>query len=205
MSNITYFDIETGPLPDEQLALVKPEFRAPSNYVDPIKIAASIQSQEAAWRERAALSALTGQVLAVGILVDDYPTIHCVVERENIVAFWHEFQCGGRFVGFAIKGFDLPFLVQRSFVLGIEVPPSVLDGRYFSIRFVDLQECWTCYNPQLREGASLDAICAACRLGRKNGKGADFARLFTEDGQKALAYLENDLFLVKALAERMGI
>ena len=34
------FDIETGPLPEAEIMQFAPEFAAPSNYTDPVKIAA---------------------------------------------------------------------------------------------------------------------------------------------------------------------
>src|SRR5688572_8585619 len=62
------FDIETAPLPDEQIAPFVPEFSAPSNYKDPEKIKAYIEGEKVKWLEQAALSPLTGRVVAIGIL-----------------------------------------------------------------------------------------------------------------------------------------
>jgi len=59
-----YFDIETGAAPDAEK--FKPEFEAPGNIKDPVKIAAAIQDKENEWRDRLALSAITGQVLFCG-------------------------------------------------------------------------------------------------------------------------------------------
>jgi hypothetical protein len=62
------FDIETGPRSRAELAECVPTFEAPSNWKDPEKIRAHVAEKEAEWFQSAALSALTGRVLAIGYL-----------------------------------------------------------------------------------------------------------------------------------------
>ena len=39
-------------------------------------------------------------------------------------------------------GFDLGFLIKRSWILGIPIPKSVMSGRFVSSVFVDLMQEW---------------------------------------------------------------
>lgn len=177
-------------------------------------------AREKAWRhflDRAALSALTGQVLAIGYrqrngrVAIDPPEI---ADEANILErFWTlslDCLCSGeQLVGFSIKGFDLPFMVRRSWALGVGVPEGVFSGpdhRYFGGQFVDLMERWQCGNRMQFESA--DRIALHLGVTRKTGNGADFARLWwgsSEERQQAVDYLKNDLLNHQELGEAMGI
>lgn len=204
----TYFDIETGPLPNEQLAKVMPTFTAPSNYKDLSKIETYIADAARAWMDRAALSALTGRVLAIGVMRGpDIRIIGVESESEMLAMFWNHWRderLGSAYVGFCTKTFDLPFMFQRSVILQVPVPMNLFDGRYWNSRFIDLQERWLCFGRN-SEGASLDSVCRACGLGQKTGKGVDFAGLWESNRDAAISYLKQDLRLAAALAERLGV
>ena len=203
-------DIETIALPDAQLSNLKPVFEAPSNYKDPAKIADSIAAQETKWREQAALSAMTGQVAIIGLLnsVGGFTSYiaHTPDQEPDILrAFWVNFG-HGHLMGWNIKGFDLPFLIQRCWILGINVPSGVFNNRYISADFAtDLLERWTCFQPRLQTGSTLDAVSKACGLGGKESTGADFARVWAEDKTKALDYCFLDCELTLNLAKRIGV
>ncbi len=205
-NNMVVWDIESSALSPAELAAIEPEFKAPANYRDAAKIAAYIAESRASWRDRAALSALTGRVLAIGIRQGGESKIWGVEsEADMLQLFWDRFsddRLGEHYVGFSIKNFDLPFLVQRSFVKGIQVPYGVIEGRYWHHRFIDLQERWLCFGRE-STGASLDAVCRACGLGVKTGSGADFSKLWSTDRDAAIAYLHRDLELCAKLAERL--
>lgn len=199
----TIFDIETGPLPDAQLDALTPPFSAPANYKDPEKISSWQAEAKARWKERAALSAMTGKVLAIGYQgVLNAPNVDARDESVMIRRFWDELRFAESLVGFCCRSFDIPFLVQRSFILGIPVPVTLFEGRYLSRDIIDLQEVWLCFSRE-REGASLDAVCRACGIGGKTGSGADFARLFATDKEAALRYLKDDIELTWKLSERL--
>lgn len=207
-NTIAFFDIETGPLPDEQLALVKPEFKAPANYKDEEKIKAYLVEAEAKWKQDAALSALTGQVLLIGTMQGGIFDAHMGEEKQLLTEFWMwldtmQLALSHTICGFSILNFDLPFLVQRSYLMGVSFPWAIRKGRYWSEHFVDLAELWACGSRE--KMASLDTLARSMGLGAKTGHGADFAKLFSEDREKAVAYCENDLRLTAAMAERMGI
>lgn len=201
------FDLESGPAPDDVLDRLKPVFEADGRLKDPAKIAADIADKEAAWKERAALSALTGQILVIGLITTKNTEIPITLEGPEakiLTEFWDWWATGGKFIGFCIKHFDVPFIVMRSRILNVHVPSDIMDGRYLSGRWVDLQEVW-CLNSYDTKGHSLDAVCRACGLGQKNGDGADFAKLWRTDKPKALDYLRNDVQMTVALAKRLGV
>lgn len=204
------FDIETIALPDHQLVDLMPTFEAPSNYKDPEKIKANIDDQARRWKEQAALSPLTGRVAIVGVL-DSKGTFDIwdftQDEKEQLWSFWTFLrQENSRYMGWNIKGFDVPFLVQRSWINGITVPMEFLfDGRYLQRdRFIDLQEVWACYGPS-RTGMSLSAVSQACGVGVKTASGADFGKLWETDKEAAIKYCQYDCELAFALARRMGV
>lgn len=201
---MTIFDVETSSLSDAELETVKPQFKAPSNYKDPLKVAAAIAEAEADWRASAALDAKTARILVIGLLQGT--TFEFLIdddEAEIVTEFWKVWNSGERMVGFNCKEFDASMIFQRSIILGIAPPLELFAGRYWN-RFVDLQEIWNCYRRDTK-GQSLDAVCRALKIGQKTGNGADFAKLFQTDLDAALEYLRNDLRLTAALAARLGV
>ena len=205
------FDLESAPLKTEQLIAQMPAFKAASNLKDPEKIAADIEEKKAKYISQAALSPLTGRVIAVGIKHshDGTQLIHgedeadvlakaCAVLNERI---GNRVRC----VGFNIHGFDLPFLRFRAMVHGLKTPLwTTYNGRsYWASHFRDLL-------PELVMGRdfagyNLNAVCKALGLQGKTGDGAFFYEMYKADKQKALDYLENDLKATEALGKRMGV
>jgi hypothetical protein len=234
------------PLKVKDYELINQEFAPDSikvgNMKDPAKIAAKIQGEREkfdaakaaavkamasaegdqwqAFVDRAALSPLTGRVLAIGYRwtrgdnpegnIDSIGDEFDHNEAGLLVDFWETFlqaeRDGHVLIGHNIFSFDLPFLVRRSWLLGIEVPSIVLaDGRHWHRLFVDTMAVWACGN---REMVSLDSLAAFFGAPRKNGSGADFHRLFfgtPEEHIQSLAYLDNDLTMTWQVAERLVV
>jgi hypothetical protein len=210
--NVTIFDCETGSIPQSELLKIIDPFDPADvktgNIKDVDKIAAKIdECREKYYKDamdNAALSALTGRVLAIGLkmMPEHKPVIigHDS-EADTLLEFWSLFSnTPGKWVGFNIFGFDLPFLARRSWVNKVKVP-FIRKGRYWADEFVDLREVWQAGDRQA-EG-SLDSISRALGLGQKSGDGADFSKLWSADRPKAEEYLRNDLALTEALYLRM--
>ena len=211
-----FFDIETGPLPEPELAALVPPFDPAEvktgNLKDPDKIAAKIAEAESNHRreflERAALDPLTGRVVAVGLVYFDTGEFHVIGhddEAATLREFWEV--CRGELglnemIGFNSRAFDLPFLIRRSFKHRVRVPSGIRRGRYWSDEMVDLREVWQLGDRQAR--GSLDSISRHLGLGGKNGDGAAFAHLWQTDRAKAVEYLRNDLQLTAKVAEALG-
>jgi len=219
------FDIETGPLPDDQLhsLYIEPtyeEFAAncDSRWKEETKREKFEQSKATVWDrfvERAALDATTGQILAIGYLhTEDGSTETFDVsdglftEKRLIKAFWNSCQsCGEQhsIIGHNIHGFDLPFLIRRSFILDVGIPAGVLEnGRWFSQQFVDLMRVWAC-GVSGNSFVGLDRLARVFGIGAKNGDGAKFAELLANNPPDAREYLKNDLILTAEVARRLNI
>jgi len=192
------FDIETGPEPDDVLVRFEPEFEPPGNLKDPEKKAAAVMEKKAAWWEKAALSPITGRVLAIGVFDGTDHTLHHGDDEKTVLEqFWRDYPAVGhptRLIGHNIFNFDLPFLVRRSWKHGIAVPSDIRQGRYWSTRFVDTMDAW---GMGTRELVSLKNLSAFLGVGEKTGSGADFAKLYTDPATRegALDYLRSDLLL----------
>jgi DNA polymerase elongation subunit (family B) len=211
------FDIETGSLSDEELKAMLPPFDSTEvrtgNLKDPDKISAKIAEAKANhWRDfqkRAALDALTGRVVAVGVLSDagQFSVLAHEDEARVLQEFWALCRDGvsgyHRLVGFNIHLFDLPFLIRRSFKHRVGVPIGIRRGRHWSEAIVDLRDVWQLGDRQAH--GSLDTIARHLGVGRKNGHGEDFARLWRENREKAMTYLRNDLELTARIAGALGV
>jgi len=168
----------------------------------------------------AALSPLTGRVLAIGVQTEKGVGIeHCDGDEVALLnKFWALYsRCRAmspspkKMVGANILGFDLPFLIRRSWILQVDVPHNVRNGRYFDAMFIDLCEVWLC-GQRFGSGisASLDTMARALGVGEKPAgvTGADFAKLWggtADEKAKAVEYLRNDLAMTAKVAERLGV
>lgn len=218
-------DIETGPLPLDQLKVICPPFDESEvkcgNLKDPDKIAAKIDEARrnhfGDFVDRAALSAISGQVLAIGYY---NPTTNGLFidgaeandERQLLSNFWRKYrECRQRnvkIVGHNLASFDIPFIARRSLILDVGIPDSLLEkGRWLDSIFVDTMSFWGFGG---REPIKLDLLGKCLGLGGKleGVEGADFHKLWygtLEERQLAIKYLTQDLRLTAAIAERMGI
>jgi len=129
MQPILFFDIETATNPDAIGFLTEPA--APANYKDADKIAQYVTEKRTEQLQQAPLDADLGKVIAIALqrglensaevcLVGDSETPD---EEALLRFFWGNFiQLNGRVCGYNILGFDLPYLLRRSFALNIDVP-----------------------------------------------------------------------------------
>jgi len=203
------FDIETGALPLAELEAIMPEFEPSKALKDPEKIAADIAGKRSEWIDRAALSPVSGQILAIGYIGEagEPQTMmggEGFTERFLIEDFWDRFGAVNtmRFIGFNCKSFDIPFLVRRSWKYGIKVPREIL-AKWGSERVIDLLEVWKIGNRD--QSISLNNLCKYLGLGEKTGNGKYFAEMMEADPIKAREYLEQDILLTRAVAQRLGI
>lgn len=213
--------VKTGNLKDPKKIEAKIE-TARKTFED-AKAAAerAMQSAESEqWEEfvaKAALSAVTGRVLAIGYgQADDDRLVEVDTDESGedalLTGFWERFEeaakTDGLMIGFNVKGFDLPFLVRRSWKLGVDVPGELLrDGRYWHRAIIDLYELWQCGHRG--QSISLDRLCQFLGFeGKlKDVDGADFAGLYLDPATRgqAIAYAQQDIVCTLDVARVMGV
>lgn len=205
-----FFDIETAPLPAEEIEYLLPEFSAPANYKDPDKIAASIAEQKVIWLERGALSPMTGRVLAIGLMEagsDEVLIHHGDDEAALLKAFLDDAGdfIGGPLVGWNVKGFDIPFVSRRLWRYGMRPPKwwTTRPGWGKEPMVIDLMEEWKCGDYKAPH-TKLDHAAKFLGLDGKTGAHAkDFGKLYIEDRESALAYLKRDVEIVANIYRRV--
>ena len=218
MKKTIIVDIETGPLPQEQILYLIPEFKPEDvktgNLKDPAKIEEKIAAACAAHRESfirdAALDALTCKIVAIGMKpLNEEPAFLVGQEfPEGEIAILTQFNemirvdsTPATIVTFNGNTFDLSVIFRRCLIHNIQPPRHLRSGRYWSAFSCDLREEWQLGDKKTK--GSLDSICQAMGIGRKSGNGKDFAALLKTDPYAAIAYLRNDLVLTEALYKRL--
>ena len=122
--------------------------------------------------------------------------------------FWERFTSAansyGHIVGHNVEGFDLPFLLKRSWILGVAVSPMVMNGRYYHRNVVDTMKVWTC--GEYKETISLDKLAKILGVGKKmeNYHARQFAKDWLyADRDTAEFYLRNDLHITNAVYPKL--
>lgn len=217
------FDIETGPVNSVVLEMLMPPFDetdvATGNLKDPEKIKAKIDKARAdhaaKFMRNAALSPLTGEILAIGVRGPNSGDIllWCesgIGERRLIEAFFSVFaesfdgKEGAHWIGFNIANFDVPFLVRRAWHHGIAIPNEFISRRFLKTEFTDIFQHWqlTRYPPEF---VSLNDLALFFGLAAKEFDGAQFAELYRYEPDKARQYLAYDLELTWKITSRLGL
>lgn len=178
-------------------------------------------AQEAAhWEqklEKAALSAETGRVVTIGYLPVGAPDEEAYLddadfdEERLLRRFWAGYEKvvrqRGRIIGWNSNGFDIPYLIKRSWIVGVPVPASVFRGRWISDTFVDLMQVWSVH--EFKKFAKLDACARVLGIGNKTDQaccGAEFAKWYRdpERHEEAKEYGLLDLTLTREIYCRLS-
>lgn len=187
------------------------------------------------FRNDAALSPVTGYVLAIGYWACDRKAFTCMafgdpppgadkhsperMTEENLLeGMWATFtkarSQSGRIIGVNTSGFDLPFVINRSWLLDVDIPEWVfsIKGRYanYDEAFVDLQQHWLVGRGR---GTSISQKCSFSWMasafgtdGKPDGMTGDqFHEVWDIDRSRALEYLREDVSQPAFWAQRMGI
>jgi hypothetical protein len=173
------------------------------------------------WSEclsKAALAAETATVCAIGYTNDNGVVaidLDLELTEEQIIRrFWlkvaacQQASPQRQVIGFNSNRFDIPFLVRRSWYLGVDVPRGVFTPTgYLSHVFIDLLDIWQCGNR--RDYVSLDRVCRACGIPGKpeDCSGAFFHQMVSDEATRGVAvkYLENDLAMTIGLARKFRV
>lgn len=130
MSQIFVADIET--IPNVDVAGLVPEPKPHGNLKDPVKIAADIERKKAELVASMGLDPNFGRICVIGyaeraeggdgISTSDHHLEEATddAEREMLAAFWEKAKAAGRMATFNGAGFDVPFIMRRSWLLGVK-------------------------------------------------------------------------------------
>jgi predicted PolB exonuclease-like 3'-5' exonuclease len=198
-----FFDIETEGNPDAVLFMENPT--APSNYKDPEKIVAYIEKKKEEQIEKAALDPDYGKIIAIGVKGDENPISSMLLghdfnhEKDLLQAFWQMYVGHGGFVcGYNILGFDLPYLMRRSFDLGLKPNTKINLYKYQTSPALDLMALL--YN--WSQAKSMKWV--AERYSFDNPlPNLDGSQVKNMDAETLRKYVENDVYLVYQLFNRM--
>lgn len=199
-----FFDIETEA--NKHALEFMPEPNAPANYKDPEKIKAYIEDKKAEQSKTAALDPDYGEIIAISYQYGVGGELATLLaseleggEAELISRFWRAYaDANGRSCGYNIMGFDLPYLMRRSFSLRIMPSVKPFLAKYRTDPTLDLMA--VLYNWGQAKG--LKWVCK--RYGMQNNlPDLDGSQVAEMDAETLKAYCANDVDLVVALYQRM--
>lgn len=215
--------VKLGNLKDEGKIQEKIQAAQEKHEADAAAALAKWESDRQEYEEnlitRSPLDPMVGVVLAIGILKDDGTTMILGDQDEPeemiLASFWEwigeMIQMGCPFISWNGDGFDLPFLLKRSWLLGVDPFPGILDdsGRYWHRLHIDLMKKWGCGKFGRDAWAALDTVAQAFGFKGKakdEVTGENFHHHWAQGGkprQKAVEYLKADLVATRQLAERI--
>lgn len=222
-ANYLYFDIETVQHSriSEFVEYEMPDLdriSAPSNYKDPEKIEAYIAGArrsvlleaKADYQSALAKAPLNPdlcQIAAIGWAFGDGPIqsigVGEISERDALVSFLRAFsEAGGASAGYNILQFDWPVILRRCFDLGLTLPDRAKPNlaRYRTYPTLDLMMVLANWNFQ--NVKPLKWVIK--RYGIPNDlPDVDGSQVKDMQPHELRAYVENDVAITRALAERM--
>lgn len=204
-------DLETVAIPGAD-ALVEP-VSAPSNYKDPDKISAYILEKQAKQIADAGLYPYTARIIALGWCEEgeDIERVEtCDSDREEAALlrdFWPRIsnRRGGEIpiCTFGGRRFDLPLIMIRSTLLGVEHP--ALDIRRYYTPHIDVLEKLT-FNGEI-DYRSLRWFAKRLGLNTDDAfSGKEIAQLYDDKNWDGIrAHCASDVKLTREIGERIGV
>lgn len=212
------FDLETTAL-DASMASPYPadDRQAPQNYKKDEAIAAWREKDEIAWRsgraKECALNPRLGRIVCVAAMVET-PLSYTVYAEENeadvVRALWdHIAEQNGEIITFNGLGFDVPFLLTRSLILGVKptVPLSTIRSwgkRYSYGPHYDLRAILGGFDSRA-SGTLTDWARALGIECSDTTKGSDvYAMYQAKDFDGIAAHAKSDVEITRALYDRVS-
>lgn len=208
--NVLIVDCETAPR-DECRKWVKPA----ANLKDPAKVAASIEER----CDKLAVDINGARIVVLGWwdpLAGEPVTAIChdeAGERIALADFWIAWQKvkalnNAQLAGFRNRTFDLPLIIRRSQLLGVDTVPVSL-ARYGRGDVLDLYEEMTFHETQSERvvPCSLDVFCQQFGIAVEDGIDGSMVPKLVEAGwlDPVIAHNRADLLRVGQLGHRLGL
>ena len=208
-----YVDLETVPCQDPAYrAELRKGIKAPAQYKKPDSIAAWMaENAEDATDEALAKTSFdpaAGHICTIGFALGDEPaeSFHATTvqgEKWVIEQFYDRLPKLGmvRVIGHYISGFDLRFLLCRSIILGVPIPPCIpRDTKPWSEFVFDTMTAWA----GAKGTISQDRLAKALGLAGKGDFDGSMVAAAWAAGEhdKIAAYCRSDIETVRAIHKR---
>ena len=222
---ILTIDIETLPTTNEEvIASIRAGIKPPATHKKPETIAAWMdENLDAATNEAVAktsFDALYGSIACICFQFEDGDVhqVNCADGEEKMLRDFYfsveqtvkvEYVGGSTsqpiiVCGHNVAGFDLPFLKQRSIILGVKPPPALLkamNSKPWGDCIADTMLMW-CSDSQKR--TSMDKLCKAFGIeGKGDFDGSMVAETWPTDPDKVIEYCKDDVRRTRQIYKRM--
>jgi len=215
--NWLIIDIETVGRTDVSHLLKAPETN--KTLKDAVKIAADIAAKTAERDSKLALDMNTSNIVAIGLMCEAWETPSVLIpEKENmetIMSFvWEHvaplnFARSRKVVGFNVRSFDIPHLIQTT--RRLHMPEPALDYGRYSKEIIDLKEiadCGSGYGDTVCISRSLKNYCSLFGIEQceDDCDGKDIAQMVA-DGRldEVEKHCAADVLRTRDLAVRLGV
>ncbi len=205
-SGAVVVDLETAPL--EDAADYIEAVSAPSNYKDPVKIAAYAKEKQAETVDRASLDPDLCRIVCLGYQFEEsdvqvFPARDEAYERAMLENFWREIG-SHRLIGFNILGFDALVLLRRSLYLNVKAPRLQVD-RFKHPQIIDLMDELSFGRQERRHGLQFYIKRFGLAVPQDGVSGAQIPSLVASgEWDKVSAHCEADVRATGLLAARLG-
>jgi predicted PolB exonuclease-like 3'-5' exonuclease len=148
---------------------------------------------------KGALSAISGRIVCICLLIDDGTCMKEVTiigkEESGLLRnFWAHVQPGDVFIGFNLLNFDMLFIRQRSWILGVRPSRKIDLKKFYTGDVIDAMMLWGNWGAQ--KFVSLDQLAGAMGCGSKSGAGDQVAAWWQDGKLDQIAhYCMNDVRL----------
>ena len=213
------FDIETAPLPDAEI---------PPAFVD--KLRRDLEEGDESWREQLGLYSLSARVIVIGMLNpesnggvllydDEHGTLEGLDlpvgtdfqliggdETEILTHFWDQISRFRRVITYNGRGFDVPFLMQRSLVRDVPIRANLMPPRFYLDRnHLDLQDVLSMFRATRPFGLSAWTQAIGATSPKEGSvEGAGVAQAFAEGRTGEIAaYCARDVVATARLADKV--
>jgi DNA polymerase elongation subunit (family B) len=154
-----------------------------------------------------ALSALKGRLLCVCTLTDDGNSLKEQAfvgedETELLKAFWGSVRPGQCFVGHNALNFDLTFIRQRSWILGVRPSRRIDLRRFYSQDVIDTMQLFSNWGATKFPG--LNDLADALGCGKKSAEGSRVSEWWAARNLASIvAYCQQDVLLTYKIYSRL--